>query len=193
MTVSNAAPKDGVGYPNSVTMAFSSDALDLTIKEWWWTRGGDAKGDGKKLGDTHHDTGGTELSFLDRPATGDGSILVSINGESNTFTTTAGYSASATASAFDGFLSGLNDGGFSLINATLRSSTTVDFVGNLLGDPATELSVQVLHQDSTEPFTLSTLVAPEPSSWIVAASGIVGGFLYWLRARGRSVRPSMFT
>jgi hypothetical protein len=186
MTVANASPKQDTDPANTVKLAFSSDALDLTIKEWWWTKGGDAKGNGNQLGKKHTDTNGTQLSFLDRPASGDGIIQVNINGQANIFTTTAGFSASAEAAAFSGFLTGLTDGDFALINSALFSSTRVDFVGNLLGDPATELSVDLLHQDSSQTVSLAPIGTPEPSSLFLGGFGMGCGLLYWLRSRRRT-------
>ena len=155
------------------TLSFQSAGLNLTIKDWWWTRGGDATKDGDRLGEIKHDSGGTELSFLGPPATGDGALLVQINGASNTFTTTAGFTAAQEAAALDLFLSGLQVSGFALINVTMPAATTDDFVGNILGDPALELAVSVLHEDSTQ----AVLLAPfppvaEPGTFLLLGGGI---------------------
>jgi len=126
LSVSPKPANPNKGQIDHVTLSFSSIAQDLTMANWWWTLGGDATTNGNMVGKTHKDTGGTELSFLNGPATGDGAILVTIDGMSNVFDTTAGFTAAQSASAFDGFLDALIGGGFSLINSTLASPTTDD-------------------------------------------------------------------
>jgi hypothetical protein len=164
----------GVAQNKDVTLAFSSPATNLTIAQWWWTSGGNATTDGTRVGNINKDTGGTELSFIGPPATGNGALLVQINGINNTFTTSAGFTAVQEALALEGFLSALQDAGFALINVTMPSSISDDFVGNLLGDPATELNVSVLHEDSTLAFLLEPFPAPEPSTLLLLSVGIFG-------------------
>lgn len=129
---------------------------------------------GTQKGTTKKDTNGTSLSFLNGPASGDGQVLVSINAADYIFTSVAGFSAAQSAIAFDSFLKAIDVNGFALINSTLIDSITDQFVGNLLGDPATELSVQILHQDSTQPFDLTPLSSvPEPSTLVLLGCGLV--------------------
>lgn len=167
-----------VAADGSVTLSFSSPIENLTIQQWYWTLGGTAINDGiskGKDGNPLHpgtDTFGTTLSFLDGPATGDGVILVAINGQDHDFTTTAGFTAAQTASAFDSFLDGLEDNGFALVNSVLLDSTTDQFEGNLLGDSSTELFVDLLHQDSTEPMVLTATI-PEPGSSLLLGCGLL--------------------
>jgi hypothetical protein len=159
----------------SVTLAFSSDMLDLTIKNWWWTTGGTATSDGTQLGATKNDNGGTILSFLDGTATGNGDVNVQINGASHVFATTAGFTAMQSATAFDQFLTGLTTDGFSLVDAVLTAPSTVEAVGNLQGDPATELNISILSQDSSQTVLLEPLsVVPEPSSVVLLGIGCAG-------------------
>jgi hypothetical protein len=107
----------------SITLAFSSVFETLTIGEWWWTKGGNARQNGERKGDKKKDDGGTDLSFLDEPATGDGAVLVTIGGTGHTFRSTAGFSAAQSATAFDHFLAGLDDNGFALISSALMDNT----------------------------------------------------------------------
>jgi hypothetical protein len=156
-----------------VTLAFSTNAIDLTIAQWWWTTGGNATTNGTQVGKTNKDTGGTTLSFLGPPATGDGALLVQINGTNNTFTTTAGFTATQEAAALELFLGGLQVSGFPLINVTMPTSNTDNFVGNLLGDPTTELNVSVLSQDSTQQILLAPFPqVPEPGTFLLLGFGI---------------------
>jgi len=163
-----------LGVNQEVTFSFSSITQDLTIDRWWWTLGGTATNDGARRGIVGGDTGGKKLSFLDLPATGDGALLVNIDGVGHVFTPTSGFSAVQSTLAFDSFLSGLKNDGFSLIAPTVLASNTVEFVGNLLGDPQTELSVEIIRQDSTQQFVLAPIESiPEPSSVLLLVSGLV--------------------
>ena len=152
-------------------ITLTSTVNTLTIGKWWLTTGGTANMDGTQIGPTNTDTGGATLSFLG-PASGDGVIAVAINGLAHEFDTVAGDTAEQSVLSFDTFMNSLVDGTFQLINSTLVSPTSDTYVGNLLGDPATELNVSVLRADTTQEFLFSPI--PEPSSLIGGAAGIAG-------------------
>ena len=158
----------------SVTVAMSSTFENLTIGKWWWTKGGDARKDGTRVGPEETDTGGTDLSFLGNDATGNGQLAVLIGGNEYLFDTTEGFTALDTAVAFNNFLGSLNDSGFGLVNSGLTGATTTRFVGNLLGDPSTELRFEIRRQDSTLTAQATPIPeVPEPASLLLIGSGMV--------------------
>lgn len=178
-------PPGGADLPNngSIKIEVSNTAKSCEIDEWWWTTGGSDGKEGTKVGKTNNDTGKSELTFLGGTATGDGAINVAINGANNVFTFTAGYTPEQSASAFDTWLGGLNDNGFSLISSVLVTTTTDQLFGNLLGDPALELSVSVQHWDSSQMFALHAIPEPGP-----VALAMLGGFLYAVISANRRCR-----
>jgi len=176
-------PGAGVG---KVTVGLSAGVLDLKINRWWWTSGGNAFKDGTIISPEKQDNGGTKLSFLDGTATGDGSVNVQVNGASHLFATTAGFTPLQSAAAFDQFLEGLELSGFSLVEGILLDPFTVEALGNLQGDPATELNISILSQDSSQTLQLKPLaVVPEPSSILLLATGCAGAVwtVYCVRRR----------
>jgi hypothetical protein len=180
----------GVANNGSVTVKFANDQPTVHINQWWWTSGGGAGSRGAQIGPMNKDTGGRELSFFGGAASGTGVMLIDINATDHIFTTTPGSSPHESAVAFEGFLEGLVDNGFALIHSALVDDTTVDFFGNLLGDPSTELSAQLLRLDTTQGMDLrdAPLNTPEPPQLLLL--GLVGLSALGVVRRGRSAtRP----
>jgi hypothetical protein len=182
----------GIANNGSVTVKFANDQPTVHINTWWWTSGGTAGNRGAQVGPMKRDTGGRELSFFGGAASGTGSLLININAVDHIFTTTLGSSPQASALAFEGFLEGLIDNGFALIHSALVDDTTVDFFGNLLGDPNTELSAQLLSSDTTQGVDLrdAPLNVPEASMALLLGAGLVGLSALRLVRRGRSASGS---
>ncbi|MBN2456609.1 MAG: DNRLRE domain-containing protein [Sedimentisphaerales bacterium] len=131
----------------------------IEIKRWWWTKGGNALKDGYRISKVGGDSGGSTLSCSSGPSTGNGQVVVRINGNDNIFTVPSANSVEQTASDFSDFLKNIKDGGFALVHSNLCTSSCVAFAGNLLGDPNLELSAEITAQDSTLPLVLQNLGA----------------------------------
>ena len=150
-------PKEPMGGPpNEAVVKFESTSPDITIKEWWWTLGGNARRDGNRVGDVKGDDGGVTLSCGGGTATGDGTILVSIDHDRRLFQTQRGAPPEATAMMFAQFCDSFFDFGhnMNLIEASLLDPWNVQALGNVLGNPETQLAVQILQPDSGQNLAL---------------------------------------
>jgi hypothetical protein len=157
---------NGVG---KVTTTFEFDGA-LSIKNWFWTTGGDAFHDGDMLGDVH-DQSDLKLSFAPGAATGDGVLAINVLGQQHLFETTAGVSATDSAMLFAQFLGDIQFGGQSLFFLNFPDATSVEFLELVLTN--TPASAEVLHQDSGQGMTLEDLNAvPEPSSLVLLSCGL---------------------
>lgn len=146
-----------VGSGNTATQTFVRDSGDIKIKEWWWTKGGNAFKDGDMVGVKRTDNGGLILVWNGGPAAGNGVVLVAMGGQNGMFHTTQGYSASQTCASFIAFINNnFNNGVEDPIYVSQSAANRIYMAGNILGDPDYSLSVQMLQPD----FNLQMLITP---------------------------------
>ncbi len=145
-----------VANGGSATVKFTSGSPDITIKKWWWTSGGNSQRDGARVGDVKGDDGGAVLSCTGGPSAGDGQILVSIDHLARIFQTQRGAPPDLTIAMFQRFCESFYDFSreMSLIHETLLDPFSLEVLGNVLGDPSTQLQVQILRPDSMQQMQL---------------------------------------
>ena len=99
----------GTPIPNdgSATMTFKLSSGDITINRWWWTKGGNAIEDGKRIGEIKADNFSNTLSFNGGPATGNGLVRVSCQGINAMFNYIPGAPPEQTAVMFLNFMHNL--------------------------------------------------------------------------------------
>ena len=161
----------------SATVRITSNSTTIKLKKWWWTKGGNALKDGKRVGEFEYDDGSGELAFSGGSATGDGLISVVIDGTSNIFQTNFGDSSMQTASAFHSFLTGITgDLGFLLMfSQILGDAKTVSYAGNLLGDIESQLkNITIIKTDSGQDFTVTHSPVPVPAAVWLMGSALLG-------------------
>lgn len=144
------------GPPNEAVVKFESTSNEITIKQWWWTIGGNARENGRRQGTVKKDDGGVILSCAGSAAAGDGQILVSIDHLARVFQTQRGAPPDVTISMFHQFCESFFDvsHNMSLIHETRLDPWNLQALGNVLGNPETQLSVQMLRPDSLQQMTL---------------------------------------
>jgi len=139
-----------VANGDSTEIDVTSEPCDnIKIKRWWWTVDGEPTG-GKKIGEpiASVQAGGGN-------AAGGGLIRVRIDAVNHHFNTQPGAPPNATMAQFNAFLASiLDDETRPLIHVTFQSPATVAFAGNVLGDPASELVVELLAQDPGQEITV---------------------------------------
>lgn len=137
-----------VPVAGTATVALTSDSETIEVEKWWWTSGGNALRDGARIGDVRSDNGGAILAAYDGRANGDGAVLVTIGDMADVFVTTPGADSILTALLFAEFLDRFQQDEFDLIHSGVISPNETLALGNLLGDEATELHVELLERDS---------------------------------------------
>jgi len=137
-----------IGAEAKVTI--NSGSKTIEISKWWWTSGGNALRDGDRVGDVKKDDGGAVLAFYGGPARGDGQVLVAIGDQKRVFQTMPEMLPEQTAVEFMKFLDMFIEDDFDLVHNELVSPTQVVALGNLLGDPAVEIAVELLQPDSQQ-------------------------------------------
>lgn len=144
------------GPPNEAVVTFESTSPDITIKKWWWTKGGNARRDGNRVGAVKGDDGGVVLACSGGPASGEGTFLVSIDYEQRLFQTQRGAPPEVTAMMFAEFCDSFFDISYemNLIQTTLLDPRNVQVLGNVLGNPETQLRVEMLQPDSGQDLAL---------------------------------------
>lgn len=172
-------------------VVLTSSESEILLTNWWWTNGGTASSDGNRVGNEHKDAdkGGKDLSF-NGPPTGDGRIRVTVGGLDHIFSTTSGFSSTQTLQSFLSFLDGFVAGNDTLIAYAQTSPSSVEFVGNVLGDSTLELTAQIITPDATQEFSLTPIAVPSITQWgalILTALLLMSGVVLMLR-RG-SVEP----
>jgi len=170
----------------SVTLVFHTVFQNLVISQWWWTTNGNATNDGGRVGDIKKDTSGT-LLCSSGSAVGDGAVMVSVGGISQTFNTTAGNSQAQTLAAFSSFLGGFVSNSLPLTYSILTPDSVV-LGGNVLGDPALELQCNVAAPDSGQTLTYvaGLTIIPTLREWgliVLALLLLTVGTVFLLRRR----------
>lgn len=137
------------GPPNEAVVKFTSGSPNITIKKWWWTKGGNARRDGQRVGPINGDDGGVTLACHGGPASGDGRVLVSIDGREEVFQTLAGLPPEETIRMFANFCNSFYDfeHEMQLIHITPLDPNHLQALGNVLGNADTALRVELLQRD----------------------------------------------
>ncbi len=156
------------------------------VEKWWWTNDNDLDSDGR-LGNVKNPPGGT-FSFASAPATGDGSILVSIDNLDLTFQMPAGLSGEDMANAFSAFI----EGGFEflLVDEIVNTPTGTNLrvYPTALGSDAFDFTVAI-QPDSGQPVTFAydqVNSIPTLSEWGLIILGfllLTLGSVYMMRRR----------
>jgi len=125
---------------------------NIQIKKWWWTNST------VQQGVVHEGEPSARVSFDGGNAAGGGVIRVRIDGADHLFNTIPGMPPAQSNQVFRNFLSSLVDGSNQpLIFLADNEPTGVIFQGNVVGNPALQLAVQ--------------LVAPDPAQTVQVLMG----------------------
>jgi len=155
-------------------MTFKLANGDITINRWWWTKGGNAINDGKRIGEIKADNYTNNLSFSGGPATGNGLIRVSCMGINAMYNYIPGAPPEQTAVMFMNFLhANFNYGGVQRVFVNQNSPRQICAHGNRLGIPAEEIQIEILAMDLTSPVALL-----ESSARQLNLSAFVEGLYY---------------
>jgi len=145
-----------------IDVTSSGNCQRIEIKKWWWTSGGD------RIGVEHEGEPKAKMNAEDGPATGNGLIRVRIDGVDNFFNTMPGAMPAQTVANFKLFLSGIQDiSAQPLIYQSDDLPQLVTFMGNVLGDPARQLDIELMNPDSSQALfvTLTSTTVPAVSEW----------------------------
>ncbi|MBL1218619.1 MAG: hypothetical protein D8M59_14135 [Planctomycetes bacterium] len=171
----------GASVPSGgiATVTLTSDADTIILQQWWWTQGGNALKDGKRISNIGKDNGGCTLTCSLGPAAGDGMIWVSSGGIGEIFMTMPGAPPEETAMQFQAFLDDLffdPDSGFDFIHSVLTEPNQVTLAGNVLGYEPDELTVEILAPDSQQLLEHEPL-GPDPLQLDLDYIGTCPGFV----------------
>lgn len=179
----NLAANDSI----NITITAATDCDKIRIRKWWWTK------DGKNnvIGGVQNGEPKCYISIGGGNAAGNGRIRVHVDGVDHDFLTTPGDPPTITTQKLMAFLATLQDAGRAEVTVQNFTSTSVDFVGNDLGDPAVELVGALPSQDSGQSINvLMSTVVPGTSTLGLAALALalaLAGLGATLIARRRSV------
>ena len=161
---------------NTATVKFTTaNGVNATIKDWWWTIGGNATADGAQQGNTHHDDGGAVLSVSGGNATGTGQVRVTVGANTCTFQTTAGRTALQTANDFVAFVNSTSCGNPSFAYAIQGPGSTACALSNTLtsGTPVPAV-LQVLVADGGQGLTIQSAFTKVPALGTVGMVLLIG-------------------
>lgn len=147
----------GTPIPNdgSATMTFKLSSGDITINRWWWTKGGNAIEDGKRIGEIKADNFSNTLSFNGGPATGNGLVRVSCQGINAMFNYIPGAPPEQTAVMFLNFMhTNFNYGGINRVFLNQTAPRQICAESNVLGNPGEEIQIEILAMDLSQPLVL---------------------------------------
>jgi hypothetical protein len=169
----------GVNSGASVILSFNyAGSPAPRVKSAYWTTNNTTDGSGKVGQDMKPDKTVSNY-WAAATATGNGRLLVTIDGVQSEFDTTSGDSASATATKFATFLNG-----FPLASVIGQSAGSILYAANVYGTGTNSITVTILAQDSTQSVTVTDIpwseTIPTLSQWglitlalMLVAAGIV--------------------
>jgi len=150
----------------------STPCDNIQIRSWWWTNGG------VTIGGEHDGEPKATISFSGPNAAGNGVIRVRIDAVDHFYNMVPGASPQLQCTQFNSYLSSLLDAGQPLIHVIVLAPPTMSFVGNVLGDPAHELSVQVMNPDAAQSASVTmgnaSVPAQSPAGLVALATALSG-------------------
>ncbi len=166
-----------VANNGDATVTMTSGSPKIEIKKWWWTKGGTALKDGKRISDIGDDDGSANLVCMDGIASGGGVVLVTCGGVDAIFETIPGVDSFGTTQMFEAFLSDMFwQDDFDLVHSSVVNENEVFVAGNLIGDEATQLHMELLAQDPTMQMLLLPNDQDTPMLWL-SQFGQCGGVM----------------
>ena len=157
----------GVANGSSLVMTFEFTGTKPELDKAWWTFTNSL---------TDLGTNAKPLKVVDAkindwamvPATGDGVLAVTIDRTRSLFQTAPGDSGQVTAMKFAQFIDALPFGDMMRL-----AGNQVTYNGLAYSDDLDNLVVDVLHQDSTQPVTISSVPEPTSLAGLLAAAVLV--------------------
>ncbi len=152
----------GVNIPpgGTATLTFSSPG-EIKIKEWWWTKGGNALKNGDEVGKTKKGDTGDSILAMNGPAAGNGLIKVTAGGQVEFFNTIPGLMPQQTIMAFANFIqTEFNMMGDPKVYIRPTSPQSLHLASNRAGDSTDQIKIEILQMDLQ---TITPVIPIRPS------------------------------
>lgn len=172
-----------VGVDGSTTIEVTSSPCDnIQIRKWWWTVGG------VQQGAVHEGEPRVTVSTSGGNTSGGGLIRVRADGIDHFFNIPPGMTPVQTLIQFRAFLAPiLGTTSQPLMRLVVDLPQTVAFSANVLGDPALELSAQLMNPDGNQQISVSMSQPVIPGASPIGVGGLAlaiaacGALLLWRR------------